>query len=94
MEMENKQIAITQFGGVENTSIQANIIPKPKGGRSASQSFLSGINPIDVKTRAGLGWAAQHRSKGIFARSAWVCDEQGQNCALGEQAERFTVVIT
>ncbi|MFV0447908.1 MAG: NADP-dependent oxidoreductase [Vibrio sp.] len=56
--MENKQIAITQFGGAEVLSILSSPIPEPKAGEVLVRVAYSGINPIDVKTRAGLGWAA------------------------------------
>ncbi|MCF7488165.1 NADP-dependent oxidoreductase [Vibrio splendidus] len=87
--MENKQIAITQFGGVENLSIQTRAIPEPKAGEVVVKVSFSGINPIDVKTRAGLGWAAAQNKDNL----PWVpgYDISGQIVTLGEQAERFTV---
>ncbi|QSA20087.1 NADP-dependent oxidoreductase, partial [Vibrio furnissii] len=56
--MDNKQIAITQFGGPEVLAIQTTAIPEPQAGEVLVKVAFSGINPIDVKTRAGLGWAA------------------------------------
>lgn len=87
--MENKQIAITQFGGVENLSIQTSAIPEPKAGEVVVKVSFSGINPIDVKTRAGLGWAAAQNKDNL----PWVpgYDISGQIVTLGDQAERFTI---
>ncbi|ENI4485977.1 NADP-dependent oxidoreductase [Vibrio fluvialis] len=56
--MDNKQIAITQFGGPEVLAIQTSAIPEPQAGEVLVKVAFAGINPIDVKTRAGLGWAA------------------------------------
>ncbi|WP_338390955.1 alcohol dehydrogenase catalytic domain-containing protein, partial [Vibrio splendidus] len=80
--MENKQIAITQFGDVENLSIQTRAIPEPKAGEVVVKVSFSGINPIDVKTRAGLGWAAAQNKDNL----PWVpgYDISGQIATLGE----------
>lgn len=32
----------------------------PQEGEVLLKVAYAGVNPIDVKTRAGLGWAAQH----------------------------------
>lgn len=56
--MENKQIAITEFGDAEVLAIQSSDVPTPQDGEVLVQVAFAGVNPIDVKTRAGLGWAA------------------------------------
>ncbi len=56
--MENKQIAITQFGEPDVLSMISSPIPEPKEGEVLIRVAFAGTNPIDVKTRAGLGWAA------------------------------------
>jgi NADPH2:quinone reductase len=50
---------------------------------------FAGVNPIDVKTRAGLGWAASQNKDNL----PWVpgYDIAGEVVRLGEQAERFIV---
>tara|TARA_B100001059_G_scaffold205131_1_gene214981 strand:- start:522 stop:1475 length:954 start_codon:yes stop_codon:yes gene_type:complete len=87
--MENRQIAITEFGGVKNLVLQTSAIPGPKAGEVVVKVSFSGVNPIDVKTRAGLGWAAAQNKDNL----PWVpgYDIAGQVVTLGEQAERFTV---
>lgn len=62
--MDNKQIVITQFGGPEVLAIQSSVIPEPLEGEVLVKVAFASINPIDVKTRAGLGWAAaQNKDK-------------------------------
>ena len=56
--MDNKQIIIPQFGDPEVLTIQHAAIPEPQDGEVVVKVAFAGVNPIDVKTRAGLGWAA------------------------------------
>lgn len=85
--MENKQIAITKFGGPEVLAVQSASVPEPKAGEVIVKVAFSGVNPIDVKTRAGLGWAASQNKDKL----PWVpgYDVSGQVVACGEAAERF-----
>ncbi|MDK9737243.1 NADP-dependent oxidoreductase [Vibrio sp. D404a] len=87
--MENRQIAITEFGGVENLVLQTGAIPEPQEGEVVVKVAFSGVNPIDVKTRAGLGWAAAQNKDNL----PWVpgYDISGQVVACGASAERFAV---
>lgn len=87
--MENKQIAITEFGGVGVLAIQSSQIPEPKAGEVLVKVAFSGVNPIDVKTRAGLGWAAAQNKDNL----PWVpgYDISGQVVRCGEEAKRFSV---
>ena len=87
--MENKQIAITEFGGVESLVLQTRAIPEPQEGEVVVKVAFSGVNPIDVKTRAGLGWAAAQNKDNL----PWVpgYDISGQVIACGESVERFSV---
>ena len=87
--MENRQIAITEFGGVENLVLQTSAIPEPQEGEVVVKVAFSGVNPIDVKTRAGLGWAAAQNKDNL----PWVpgYDISGQVVACGASAERFSV---
>ncbi|MCG9684983.1 NADP-dependent oxidoreductase [Vibrio sp. Isolate23] len=86
--MENKQIAITQFGNPEVLTIQTNAVPEPQQGEVLIKVAFAGVNPIDVKTRAGLGWAASQNKDNL----PWVpgYDVSGEVVGCGEQAERFT----
>ena len=87
--MENRQIAITEFGGVENLVLQTSAIPEPQEGEVVVKVAFSGVNPIDVKTRAGLGWAAAQNKDNL----PWVpgYDISGQVVVCGASAERFAV---
>ncbi|WCP66698.1 NADP-dependent oxidoreductase [Vibrio tubiashii] len=87
--MENKQIAISQFGDPDVLVTQTSPIPKPQAGEVLVKVHFSGVNPIDVKTRAGLGWAASENKDNL----PWVpgYDISGQIASLGENSERFSV---
>ena len=87
--MENKQIAISQFGDPDVLVTQTSPIPQPQAGEVLVKVHFSGVNPIDVKTRAGLGWAASENKDNL----PWVpgYDVSGQVASLGENSERFSV---
>ncbi|KGY10865.1 NADPH:quinone reductase [Vibrio tubiashii] len=87
--MENKQIAISQFGDPDVLVTQVSPIPKPQADEVLVRVHFAGVNPIDVKTRAGLGWAASENKDNL----PWVpgYDISGQVVSVGEQSERFSV---
>ena len=41
--MENRQIAITEFGGVENLVLQTSAIPEPKAGEVVVKVAMAGL---------------------------------------------------
>ncbi len=61
--MKCKQIVIPEFGSAEVLAFQEVDIPQPKAGEVLVKVAYAGINPIDVKTRAGLGWAAAEKQR-------------------------------
>jgi NADPH2:quinone reductase len=63
--MENKQIAIPRFGDADVLTIQSTQIPEPKAGEVLVKVAFAGVNPIDVKTRSGLGWAAEQNKDNL-----------------------------
>ncbi|HAS6018662.1 TPA: NADP-dependent oxidoreductase [Vibrio vulnificus] len=87
--MENKQIVITEFGGPDVLAIRSSQMPEPKPGQVVIKVYFSGINPIDVKTRAGLGWAAAQNKDKL----PWVpgYDISGKVVSCGKNAERFVI---
>ncbi|AXY00339.1 NADP-dependent oxidoreductase [Vibrio alfacsensis] len=87
--MEHKQIAITKFGDADVLAIQTTSTPIPKAGEILVKVAYSGINPIDVKTRAGLGWAAAQNKDNL----PWVpgYDISGKVVSCGEQTSRFEI---
>ncbi|MDW6001775.1 NADP-dependent oxidoreductase [Vibrio mangrovi] len=87
--MDNKQIAITRFGDEDVLAIQSNSIPEPGAGEVLVKVAFAGINPIDVKTRSGLGWAADQNKDKL----PWVpgYDISGTVVRCGEEAVRFQV---
>ncbi|CAH0524610.1 NADP-dependent oxidoreductase [Vibrio hippocampi] len=56
--MKCEQVVIPEFGTAEVLSLQQIEIPEPKAGEVLVKVAFASVNPIDVKTRAGLGWAA------------------------------------
>ncbi|ENM5905050.1 NADP-dependent oxidoreductase [Vibrio mimicus] len=85
--MENKQIIITQFGTPEVLAIQTSPIPTPKPGEVVVKVAFAGVNPIDVKTRAGLGWAAAQNKDKLPWTPGY--DISGRVAALGEGVTRL-----
>lgn len=53
------QLQITRFGGVEVLQLAAQEITAPAAGDVLLKVLYAAVNPVDAKTRAGLGWAAQ-----------------------------------
>ncbi|EOB2571833.1 NADP-dependent oxidoreductase [Vibrio fluvialis] len=89
--MDNKQIAITQFGGPEVLAIQTSAIPEPQAGEVLVKVAFAGINPIDVKTRAGLGWAAAQNKDNL----PWVpgYDISGTVVRVGDEVSELKVGV-
>ena len=69
--------------------MQTTEVPQPKAGEVLVKVAFASVNPIDVKTRAGVGWAAAQNKDKL----PWVpgYDISGRVEALGEQASRFAV---
>lgn len=52
-------IRYTRFGGPEVLELHEAPLPQPAAGQVRLRVAGCGLNPIDYKTRSGLGWAAQ-----------------------------------
>ncbi|NOH82868.1 NADP-dependent oxidoreductase [Vibrio sp. 03-59-1] len=87
--MENKQIVITEFGSAETLAVATSPVPVPKADEVLIKVAFSGVNPIDVKTRAGLGWAAAQNKDNL----PWVpgYDISGKVVACGATSTRFSI---
>ncbi len=87
--MEHKQIVITEFGDANVLAIQSAETPIPKPGEVLVKVHYAGVNPIDVKTRAGLGWAASQNKDKL----PWVpgYDISGKVASCGTKTSRFAV---
>ncbi len=57
--MNNNRLQITTFGQPSVLNLAQEVIPAVKPGQVVVKVAFAGINPVDAKTRAGLGWAAE-----------------------------------
>ncbi|MBP7980271.1 MAG: NADP-dependent oxidoreductase [Tolumonas sp.] len=53
------QLQMTRFGGVDVLQLSEQALSAPAAEQVLLDVLFASVNPIDVKTRAGLGWAAQ-----------------------------------
>ncbi|OOE60446.1 hypothetical protein BZG13_01305 [Salinivibrio sp. ML323] len=85
----NLSLAITEFGAPEVLTPVNRSIPSPSEEQVLIQVKAAGINPIDAKTRAGLGWAAEHNRDHL----PWVpgYDVAGVVVANGTNESKFDV---
>lgn len=85
----NVSLAIPQFGGPEVLTAVNRPIPSPSEEQVLIQVKAAGVNPIDAKTRAGLGWAAEHNQDKL----PWVpgYDVAGVVVANGTNESKFDV---
>ncbi|NUY56849.1 MULTISPECIES: NADP-dependent oxidoreductase [unclassified Salinivibrio] len=85
----NLSLAITEFGAPEVLSPVNRAIPSPSEEQVLIQVKAAGVNPIDAKTRAGLGWAAEHNQDKL----PWVpgYDVAGVVVANGTNESKFDV---
>lgn len=76
-----QQLAITRFGEPSVLAMQTTELPSLSDTQVLVKVAYAGVNPIDAKTRAGLGWAAQQNKD----RLPWVpgYDIAGEVVALG-----------
>ncbi|KGK12696.1 NADP-dependent oxidoreductase [Vibrio navarrensis] len=94
--MENKQIVISKFGGPEVLAIRSSEVPQPQAGQVLVKVSFAGVNPIDVKTRAGLGWAAAQNKDKLpwtpgydIAGKVVSCGDGVHNFAVGDAVAGF-----
>ena len=85
----NLSLAITEFGAPELLTPVNLAIPSPSEEQVLIQVKAAGVNPIDAKTRAGLGWAAEHNRDKL----PWVpgYDVAGVVVANGTNESKFDV---
>lgn len=76
------RIDLTHFGDVDGLQFKQYPMPTLAKGQVLVKVHYSGINPIDVKTRAGLGWAAQQNADKLPWSLGY--DVAGQVIAIGE----------
>ncbi|WP_019673773.1 NADP-dependent oxidoreductase [Psychrobacter lutiphocae] len=63
-------ITLTEFGESDVLVYQSDIaVPKLTGSQVLVKVAYAGINPVDYKTRQGLGWGAENIKNNQFARN-------------------------
>ena len=83
------QLQITRFGGVEVLQLANQELTAPAPGEVLLDVFYAAVNPVDAKTRAGLGWAAaQHKDNLPWTPGFDVC---GLVQAVGSAVTDFAV---
>ncbi|WCE29247.1 NADP-dependent oxidoreductase [Vibrio sp. SCSIO 43137] len=86
---ENLKVVIPQFGEPEVLRVDSFPIPEPAKGEVLVKVHFSGVNPIDVKTRAGLGWAAESNRDNLPWTPGY--DICGKVVSIGEGVEHLVV---
>ncbi|MDV7104479.1 NADP-dependent oxidoreductase [Vibrio sp. TH_r3] len=86
---DNIKIVIPEFGEPQVLDFVTDTVPVPAKGEVLVKVYFSGLNPIDVKTRAGLGWAAEQNKDNLPWTPGY--DISGKIVSLGEDSKRFSV---
>ncbi|MBD1555376.1 NADP-dependent oxidoreductase [Vibrio sp. S9_S30] len=86
---DNKKVVITQFGEPDVLAIQSEAIPEPGVGEVLVKVHFAGVNPIDVKTRKGLGWAAEANKDNLPWTPGYDISGVIEKC--GEETKAFQV---
>jgi len=86
---EYQALAISKFGALDGLQAIDLTIEQPKAQQVLIKMHYAGLNPIDCKTRAGLGWAAEQNKHKL----PWVggYDLAGEVIAVGEEHSSFVV---
>lgn len=83
------QLQITAFGAPEVLQLREGPSLEPGPGQLLLAVEYAGVNPIDAKTRAGLGWAAEQNRDKLPWTPGY--DLAGRVLALGEEVCGWSV---
>lgn len=81
-------MAISQFGDPDVLQLIEKPLLMPDAGKVLIRMISASVNPIDVKTRAGIGWAAQQNADHLPMVPGYDC--YGQVAAVGSTADDAT----
>lgn len=81
-------MAIGQFGEPDVLQLIEKELLMPEAGKVLIRVISASVNPIDVKTRAGVGWAAQQNAENLPMVPGYDC--YGQITAVGSTADDVT----
>jgi NADPH2:quinone reductase len=83
------KVVIPQFGPAETLEIVEAELAAPADNEVQVEGMFASINPIDVKTRAGLGWAAQSNKDNLPWTPGY--DLVGKVLAVGDSVSGFSI---
>ncbi|NRA52756.1 MAG: NADP-dependent oxidoreductase [Gammaproteobacteria bacterium] len=81
-------MAITKFGDADTLRLIERPLQLPATGEVLIKVSSAAVNPIDVKTRAGLGWAAQQNADKLPFVAGYDC--YGEVVAVGDGVSEFS----
>jgi len=82
-------MAVTQFGGPQVLKLTTREMPILDSGEVLVKTIAASINPIDYKTRAGLGWAAEYNKDNLPFVLGYDCF--GEVVAVADNTSSLTV---
>jgi len=82
-------MAITKFGAAQTLQLIEKPLQQPGVGEVLIKVTAAAVNPIDVKTRAGLGWAAQQNADKLPMVAGYDCF--GQVVAVGAEVSQLSL---
>lgn len=88
-----KSIEYTSFGETDVLQLTERVKPEPKGHEVRVKVVAAGLNPIDYKTRKGLGFVAGQIAAQLEDHQGWVpgYDIAGEVDAVGEDCRDWRV---
>ncbi len=82
-----QKVVIPQFGAAEVLQVVDCATAAPQAQQVQVKGMFASVNPIDVKTRAGLGWAAQSNKDNLPWTPGY--DLVGQVTQVGGEVSEF-----
>ncbi|OUL59423.1 NADP-dependent oxidoreductase [Pseudoalteromonas ulvae] len=87
--IQNKAIVIEEFGDISKLKLSQLPVMTPQNNQVLIKIHNAAINPIDVKTRAGIGFAAAQNKDNLPIGLGY--DVCGQIVAVGDAVSEFSI---
>ena len=88
VESQMRHVIYDRFGGPEVLQVVQSPVPAPAGGQVLVRVHGAGMNPIDWKTRKGLGFAARQIEHSLPWTPGY--DIAGEVVAVGDEVTTLT----